>query len=139
MQLEFKDWIANYAGIPLPKNAKTIIDKYKIDAIWVDGDCWATRVDYSPKMLEGFQKETGIATIPKKNTDKGFFEFIEFNRRKFKEYVSKYVSVLHTYNPDFQITSNWIYSSQMPEKPDINVDFLSEFFKDYFDALFRFC
>jgi len=31
VQLEFKDWIANYAGIPLPKNAKTIIDKYKID------------------------------------------------------------------------------------------------------------
>jgi hypothetical protein len=117
--------VGDYADKLMIPQLKELVDKYKIDAVWVDGDCWATRVDYSPKMLEGFQKETGIATIPKKNTDKGFFEFVEFNRRKFKEYVSKYVSALHTYNPDFQVTSNWIYSSQMPEKPDINVDFLS--------------
>ncbi|TCD10738.1 HAD family phosphatase [Pedobacter frigidisoli] len=30
--LDFKDWLTNYAGIPLPQNAKTIIDKYKINA-----------------------------------------------------------------------------------------------------------
>ncbi|WP_316847754.1 HAD family phosphatase [Pedobacter psychrodurus] len=29
--IDFKDWLSNYAGIPLPKNAKTIIDRYKID------------------------------------------------------------------------------------------------------------
>ncbi|MBT2560023.1 HAD family phosphatase [Pedobacter sp. ISL-68] len=29
--LDFKDWLTNYAGIPLPKNAKTIIDRYKIE------------------------------------------------------------------------------------------------------------
>ncbi|WP_025142055.1 HAD family hydrolase [Pedobacter jeongneungensis] len=28
--IDFKDWLSNYAGIPLPKNAKTIIDRYKI-------------------------------------------------------------------------------------------------------------
>ncbi|MFD2284637.1 HAD-IA family hydrolase [Pedobacter petrophilus] len=32
VKLDFKDWIANYAGIPLPQNAKTITDKYKINA-----------------------------------------------------------------------------------------------------------
>lgn len=31
VHIEFKDWLGNYAGIPLPKNAKTIIDRYKID------------------------------------------------------------------------------------------------------------
>lgn len=29
--IDFKDWLSNYAGIPLPKNAKTIIDRYKIE------------------------------------------------------------------------------------------------------------
>ena len=29
--LDFKDWLTNYAGIPLPQNAKTIIDRYKIN------------------------------------------------------------------------------------------------------------
>lgn len=28
--LDFKDWLTNYAGIPLPQNAKTIMSKYKI-------------------------------------------------------------------------------------------------------------
>ncbi|MBB6239769.1 HAD superfamily hydrolase (TIGR01509 family) [Pedobacter sp. AK013] len=31
VNIEFKDWLSNYAGIPLPKNAKTIIERYKID------------------------------------------------------------------------------------------------------------
>ena len=31
VNIEFKDWLGNYAGIPLPKNAKTIIDRYKIN------------------------------------------------------------------------------------------------------------
>ncbi|MBO9675899.1 MAG: HAD family phosphatase [Sphingobacteriaceae bacterium] len=31
VNIEFKDWSSNYAGIPLPKNAKTIIERYKID------------------------------------------------------------------------------------------------------------
>jgi HAD superfamily hydrolase (TIGR01509 family) len=31
VSIEFKDWLSNYAGIPLPKNAKTILDRYKID------------------------------------------------------------------------------------------------------------
>ncbi|RDC57299.1 HAD family phosphatase [Pedobacter chinensis] len=31
VSLDFKDWLTNYAGIPLPQNAKTIIDRYKID------------------------------------------------------------------------------------------------------------
>lgn len=36
IKLDFKDWLSNYAGIPLPKNAKTIIDKYKISTDLTD-------------------------------------------------------------------------------------------------------
>ncbi len=32
---------------------------------------------------------------------------------------------IHKYNPAFQITSNWSYSSMMPEKVTIDVDYLS--------------
>ncbi|QPH41584.1 HAD family hydrolase [Pedobacter endophyticus] len=34
--IDFKDWLSNYAGIPLPQNAKAIINKYKIDADLTD-------------------------------------------------------------------------------------------------------
>ncbi|WP_316798683.1 HAD family phosphatase [Pedobacter frigidisoli] len=31
VQLDFKDWLTNYAGIPLPQNAKTILSRYKLN------------------------------------------------------------------------------------------------------------
>ncbi|UKT64055.1 HAD family hydrolase [Pedobacter mucosus] len=29
--LSFEDWLSNYAGIPLPQNAKSIVEKYQIE------------------------------------------------------------------------------------------------------------
>jgi hypothetical protein len=39
--------------------------------------------------------------------------------------MNKYVDAIHAYNPSFQITSNWSFSSMMPEPVDVNVDYLS--------------
>ena len=39
--------------------------------------------------------------------------------------MGKYIDAIHAYDPKFQITSNWSYSSLMPEKVENNVDFLS--------------
>lgn len=36
VSLDFKDWLTNYAGIPLPQNAQTIIGRYKINADLTD-------------------------------------------------------------------------------------------------------
>jgi hypothetical protein len=50
---------------------------------------------------------------------------MEYTRRLFREHLNKYVNAIHKYNPAFQITSNWSYSSMMPEKVTIDVDYLS--------------
>jgi len=34
--IDFKDWLNNYAGIPLPQNAKNIISKYKLDVDYME-------------------------------------------------------------------------------------------------------
>jgi hypothetical protein len=39
--------------------------------------------------------------------------------------LPNYIHVAHQANPDFKITSNWSFSSMMPEKVDVPVDFLS--------------
>ncbi len=104
---------------------KELIDNYKIDGCWIDGECWAVRSDYSPNMLEAFKKGTGIQTVPRSSSDPGWFEFCEFNRRAFREYIDHYADELHKYNPDFQVASNWAFSSLMPEPVDIDVDFIS--------------
>lgn len=50
VQLDFKDWLTNYAGIPLPHNARTIMSRYKIDE---DPDRFIHRREQIT--LEGFE------------------------------------------------------------------------------------
>ena len=37
---------------------------YGVDGVWVDGDCWATELDYSPAALARFNAETGLEGPP---------------------------------------------------------------------------
>jgi hypothetical protein len=98
---------------------------YKLDGAWIDGDCWTLKPDYSPAVAAAFEKETGISKLPVKGTDPHYFEWMEFNRKLFRNYITDYVNAAHQANPDFKITSNWSFSSMMPEKVDVPVDFLS--------------
>ena len=94
---------------------KEIITNYDIDGIWVDGDCWAVDMDYSPlanKVLGDVTDEERKIAV----------------RDKFFDYVRTYVDELHAFKPDFMITSNWAYTSRIPELPKdrkINIDYIS--------------
>lgn len=103
---------------------KEIAD-YGVDGVWVDGDCWATVLDYSPLALKKFQQQTGISTVPKNKQDEHYLDFMNFARQSFKNYVGHYTDQLHRYKPSFQVASNWAFSSFMPEPVDLNVDFMS--------------
>lgn len=98
---------------------------YHVDGAWVDGECWAVEPDYGQASLRRFTAETGITEIPRGSSDRYFPEFLEYTRRLFREHMKKYVDAIHQFDPGFQITSNWAYSSMMPEKVSIGVDFLS--------------
>ena len=101
------------------------LSDYKVDGAWIDGECWAVEPDYGEASMARFTKETGITEIPRKQSDKYFPEFMEYTRRLFREHLNKYINAIHKYNPSFQITSNWSFSSMMPEKVTIDVDYLS--------------
>lgn len=92
---------------------KELIEGYKMDGAWVDGDCWAVIPDYSKGAKEAYAKEFGAE--PPKKGEKGYEEFLEFNRRGFVNYVKKYVDAAHSSNPDFMITSNWMNTAWLPE------------------------
>ncbi len=94
--------------------------KYQLDGAWVDGECWATHPDYCDAALRAFGKPA-----PRKAGEPGWLEWLEFNRRQFRLYVRHYVEELHKSHPDFQIASNWLYSTMVPEEPELPVDFLS--------------
>lgn len=92
---------------------KELISEYDIDGMWVDGDCWAVQRDYSekakPYLWEGITPE----------------EHDNVMKEAFFKYVKKYTDELHAFKPDFKITSNWMYSSYIPEKPEVGIDFIS--------------
>ena len=100
-------------------------DVYGVDGVWVDGDCWAAACDYGPRVLEAFRAATGIEQVPRRPEDPHYFEFAEFCREGFRRYLRHYVDALHAHDPQFQICSNWAFSSHMPEAVSAHVDFLS--------------
>jgi hypothetical protein len=114
-----------YADSLLIPQMQELMDVYHIDGAWIDGECWGVAPDYSEKALAAFRDETGIQTVPRTRSDPYFAEFIDFNRRAFRHYLKRYVDILHRYNPNFQITSNWAFSGMMPEKVEIDLDYLS--------------
>ncbi|MDR3062267.1 MAG: hypothetical protein LBU57_09180 [Dysgonamonadaceae bacterium] len=95
-----------------------------LDGVWVDGDCWASLPDYSEYSGKRYTAETGEKNLPKKG-EKGFKKFLEFNRKELQKYIKKYIDEVHKEYPDFQITSNWAYSSLMPEEVSSGMDYLS--------------
>lgn len=117
-------YTSGYTGRLLIPQLKELVDMYAIDGAWVDGDCWAALPDYAPDLVAGFKSETGSdAPADPKSAD--YERWKAYNRRAFKRYMKSYVDEMHRFRPGFQITSNWAYSSMMPEPVDVGVDFLS--------------
>jgi hypothetical protein len=114
-----------YVNELLIPQLKEVTDAYDLDGMWIDGECWAVQPDYSEAALKAFRDATGIIDTPKKRTDPGWLEFLEFHRARFREYVSHYLEALHNHKPNIQIASNWMYTTFMPEPVTIQVDYLS--------------
>ncbi|HBY58997.1 MAG TPA: hypothetical protein DEH78_04200 [Solibacterales bacterium] len=94
--------------------------RYDLDGVWVDGECWSVQPDYSEAAAKAFG-----APLPKTPGDPRWQEFLEFNRQRFRDYVRHYADELHRFRPRFQIASNWLYSTYVPERPELPVDFVS--------------
>ncbi len=105
-----------------------LVENYDIDGVWIDGDCWATQLDYHPETIAKFEVRTGIdlqGNPPVKDGDPYYGEYVEFHRELFREYLKYYVDALHKKYPQLEICSNWAFSHFMPEALCADVDFLS--------------
>jgi hypothetical protein len=104
---------------------KEVSAAYDLDGAWVDGECWAADYDYSPAALAAWRQKTGYAAAPKSSADPHWFEWKMFQRQAFEDYLTHWVDAIHAFNPKFQITSNWMYTSFIPKPVTIKLDFLS--------------
>ena len=102
-----------------------VIEQYDIDGAWIDGDCWSARIDFSPEARAAFTEATGIEDIPLDATSPHWAEYLTFQRDRFLAYVTRYADALHAVKPSFEVASNWLYSTHVPQRPAAPVDFLS--------------
>ncbi len=103
----------NYVHDLLIPQMKELITEYGIAGCWIDGDCWAVAPDYSEQAKPFLNKDM---TKREKN---------QVMHDAFLRYVNTYTDELHAFCPDFKVISNWAYTSYIPEKQTIALDFIS--------------
>ena len=103
---------------------KELAGKYGADGVWVDGECWGTAPDYGERAVRMFKEQTG-ADAPRTPEDPLWFEWIQFHREAFRNYLRHYTAAVRKEYPEFQICSNWAFTHHMSEPVSAAVDFLS--------------
>ena len=111
-------FFGDYAKEILIPQLIEIAQDYRLNGAWVDGECWGVEPDHSEMAEHAFGK-----AIPKKG-EEGYREFQDFIRKNFVKYVENYIQEVKKVVPDFEITSNWMNSPEMPEEIAIT-DFIS--------------
>lgn len=115
----------SYAEKLLIPQLRELAGDYGVDGAWVDGECWAAATDYSAAAVAAFTKATGIAAVPKGQGEPHWFEFLQFQREAFRQYLRGYLAALNESHPQFQICSNWAFTDHMAEPVSVPVAFLS--------------
>lgn len=103
---------------------KELAGKYDLDGVWVDGESWGTLPDYGIYAKKAWKEKTGLDTLPKRG-EEGHAEYCKFVRDGYEDHIQKYITAVKAEYPDFQMTSNWVYSHCITTKPRVNVDFIS--------------
>ena len=102
-----------YADKLLIPQLKELAQEYGLDGAWVDGECWALALDFGKNAAAAWKKQTGSDVPPEDGED--YFQFLAFQRKAFFAYVEHYVTEVKRAKPDFDITSNWLNTSWVPD------------------------
>ena len=79
--------IGTYCDELLIPQLLELAEKYEVNGVWIDGDCWMALTDFSSETIVAFEKETEIdleGKLPKNPNDKYYYEYKEFNRELFR-------------------------------------------------------
>ena len=98
---------------------------YGVDGAWVDGECWATEVDYSKEAKKRFLEKTGRETVPTGPDQEGWADWKNFHREAFRQYLRDYLTAVREKAPTFQVASNWAFTDHMPEPVSAPVEYIS--------------
>ena len=118
------DVTSAYADEKMVPQLRELAEKYGFEGAWIDGDCWAVLENYRPAFLKEFYRRSGFSSVGKRG-EPSYLAFRQYCKDRFKQYLSHYITAVKQDFPAFEITSNYAFSTQMPEKPSDEIDFLS--------------
>ncbi|MBQ5789513.1 MAG: hypothetical protein IIW01_04430, partial [Thermoguttaceae bacterium] len=98
---------------------------YGVDGAWVDGECWATQVNFCDEAKKRFLEETGRETVPTGPDQEGWADWKNFHREAFRRYLRAYLNEVKAKAPTFQVASNWAFTDHMPEPVSAPVEYIS--------------
>lgn len=99
--------------------------KYRINGVWIDGDCWALQPDYSAAAIAAYKAFSGKTEVPHSGKDADWAAYKQYTRDAYHRYLTHYINAVHQFNPKLIVTSNWSFSSFMPGVVDSPIDYLS--------------
>ncbi len=104
---------------------KEVVEKYDLNGVWLDGECWGAQFDYSPMAKKVWKETTEIENYPLDDKDPNWQKWKEFHRNQFEKYLCHWTDELHKFKPDLDVCSNWAYTTMMPKEKVANVDMIS--------------
>lgn len=114
-----------YVDEVLIRQLRELAGDYGVDGAWIDGECWASVPDYGAAAMAAFRAKPGFASVPRKPGEPHWFEWLEFHRQAFRQYLRHYLAEVKRTHPSFELCSNWAYTDHMAEPVNAPVDFLS--------------
>ncbi len=104
---------------------KELVDRYRVDGFWVDGEIWAAKPCYCRRCLKAWKQESGWDAAPSEPGERGWTDWMAFTRRSFYEYVTRYCDALHAHDPNVRLCSNWLSTFKDPGEPSVPTDWIS--------------
>jgi hypothetical protein len=104
---------------------RELIDRYKVDGFWVDGEIWASEPCYCEACQEAFSEETGIAEPPADPEHPDWPDWFAFSMKSFEEHVARYCEAVHAHKSGVLVCSNWLQTFRHPGEPWVPTDWIS--------------
>ena len=114
-----------YADEVMVPQLREVLTLYDLDGVWMDGDCWAARLDYSPAALAQWRAETGLDAAPKARGEAHWEQWKAFQRRELDRHMTRWTTSVRATHPQADLCCNWAYSLIMPVPIAAPLDWLS--------------
>jgi hypothetical protein len=102
-----------------------LIDRYKVDGFWVDGDLWAVEPCYCDRCRAAYADEFPGQKPPVDPGSPDWAQWWDFTRRSFEAYVTRYCEAVHCRKPGVLVCSNWLQTFRNPGEPLVPTDWIS--------------